>query len=176
MTMVELLLQAERALSVGLVDQAEGLYRQVAEADPHNAIARVGLARVALERADDRTAYVEGRRALAIDPENAAAQRLVLRLEEVFTHRGEAGPEVPDAVESAPVEPAGAAAPATSPATSPEKTPPVPSTPHTPSSPDAPSAPSAPSVPRAASSTPPPAVGGRRRSLLDRLLGRGNRR
>ncbi len=92
--MIELLLQAERALSVGLVDQAERLYRQVAEADPRSSIAVVGLARVALERSDDPEAYRQSRRALAIDPENVAARRLVDRLEEVFVTRGEALPEV----------------------------------------------------------------------------------
>jgi thioredoxin-like negative regulator of GroEL len=92
--LIELLLQAERALSMGLVDQAERLYRQVADADPRNSIAVVGLARVALERSDDATAYREARRALAIDPENVAARRLADRLEEVFAVRGEALPEV----------------------------------------------------------------------------------
>jgi thioredoxin-like negative regulator of GroEL len=99
--MIELLLQAERALAVGLVDQAERLYGQVAQADPHNSIAVVGLARVALERSDDPEAYRQSRRALAIDPENVAARRLASRLEEVFATRGEALPEV-DAVEVAP--------------------------------------------------------------------------
>jgi len=89
---IELLLEAERALSFGRVDRAEVLYRQVAEADPHNSIAIVGLARVALEHADDAGAIVLARRALAIDPENEAARRLVERMEEVLRTRGEALP------------------------------------------------------------------------------------
>jgi tetratricopeptide (TPR) repeat protein len=91
---IELLLQAERALSAGLVDQAERLYAQAAAADPRNSIAVVGLARVALERADDAEAYRMAKRALGIDPENAAAARLAGRLEEVFAHRGQALPDV----------------------------------------------------------------------------------
>lgn len=87
--MIEILLQAETALSFGLLDRAETLYRQVAAADPRNAMALVGLARVALERGDETTALTEGRRALAVDPENVAAQRLVERLEEVRRFRGE---------------------------------------------------------------------------------------
>ena len=74
--MIELLLEAERALSFGLIDRAEQLYRQVATGDPRNSIAVVGLARVALERADDLGAYMLARRALGIDPENEAARRL----------------------------------------------------------------------------------------------------
>jgi len=87
--MIELLLQAERAMSVGSVDRAETLYEQVAAADPQNSIAVVGLARVALERGDETGALVLARRALAIDPENAAASRIVERLEEVLRQRGE---------------------------------------------------------------------------------------
>ncbi len=87
--MIELLLEAERALSFGRVDRAEELYRQVAGSDPRNSIAVVGLARVALERADDLGAYMLARRALVIDPENEAARRLALRLEEVLATRGE---------------------------------------------------------------------------------------
>lgn len=86
--MIELLLQAERALSAGLADQAERMYRQAVAADPRNSIAVVGLARVALERADDAEAYRMAQRALGIDPENVAARRLVDRLEEVYAHRG----------------------------------------------------------------------------------------
>jgi hypothetical protein len=90
--MMELLVEAERYLSHGLLDHAERLFRQVAEADPKSSIAAVGLARVALERGDDATAYAFGRRALAIDPENPAAHHLVLRLEEVVGGRGETLP------------------------------------------------------------------------------------
>jgi hypothetical protein len=90
---IELLLQAERAMSMGLVDQAERLYRQAADADPRNSIAVVGLARVALERGDDVLAWREANRALTIDPENAAAQRMVERFEEVWRHRGQPIPE-----------------------------------------------------------------------------------
>jgi thioredoxin-like negative regulator of GroEL len=86
--MIEVLLQAEGALSVGLLDRAEALYRQVVAADPRNSIAVVGLARVALERSDEVGALTIARRALAIDPENNAAQRMVQRLEEVLRNRG----------------------------------------------------------------------------------------
>ena len=103
--MIELLLEAERALSFGRVDEAERLYRQVATADPANSIAVVGLARVALEHADDAGAYVLARQALTIDPENEAAKRLVTRLDEVMRTRGETVPDVP----LAPAEPAATA-------------------------------------------------------------------
>jgi thioredoxin-like negative regulator of GroEL len=107
---IEPLLEAERAMSFGLIDQAERLYRQVAERDPKNSIAVVGLARVALERGDDRTAYLEAKRAAAIDPENPAAQGLVRRLAEVMEVRGEELPTVADeqavAIQPAPSEPA----------------------------------------------------------------------
>jgi len=90
--MIELLLQAERAMSVGLIDRAEMLYSQVAAADPQNSIAVVGLARVALERGDEPGAAALARRALTIDPENAAASRMVERLEEVPTPVAPAAP------------------------------------------------------------------------------------
>lgn len=102
--MIEILLEAERALEMGRVDAAETLYQQVADADPRNSIAVVGLARVTLERGDEAGALQLARRALVIDPENAAASRMVERLEEVIRYRG-AEPPAPMA------EAAGAAAP-----------------------------------------------------------------
>jgi hypothetical protein len=109
---IELLLEAERALSFGRVDEAERLYRQVATADPANSIAVVGLARVALEHADDAGAYVLARQALTIDPENEAAQRLVTRLDEVMRTRGETVPEVAEAAVK-PAAPASSSSPDT---------------------------------------------------------------
>jgi hypothetical protein len=90
--MMEMLVEAERYLSHGLLDHAERLFRQVADADPKSSIAAVGLARVALERGDDARAYAFARRGVAIDPENPAAHHLVLRLEEVVRGRGESLP------------------------------------------------------------------------------------
>jgi tetratricopeptide (TPR) repeat protein len=164
---IELLLQAERALAVGLVDQAERLYRQASEADPRNSIAVVGLARVALERGDDAAAYRLARRALEIDPENVAATRLAGRLEEVYAHRGVPLPEAAPSPEPSdgpapspapPVEPGGAASP------------PAPSSPAASSTAPSPAATSS----HARSPEPGPRAaeppGGR--GLLDRLLRR----
>ena len=110
--MIELLLQAERALSMGLVDQADRLYRQAADADPRNSIAVVGLARVALERGDEVLAWQEAKRALTIDPENAAAQRMVERFEEVWRYQGQPIPaSVTATAVAAPVATASALAP-----------------------------------------------------------------
>jgi tetratricopeptide (TPR) repeat protein len=154
--MIELLLQAERALSVGLLDRAETLYRQVAAADPRNSIAVVGLARVALDRGDETAALELARRALTIDPENVAAQRLVQRLEEVRAYRDEPELEL--------------TTPEAKPGPEPEPTPPEPTPEMEPIPPEpAPTPEPEPAPPELASGpTPPP----RRRSWLDRLFRR----
>ena len=87
--MIERLLDAERAMSFGQLDQAEQIYEQVSTSDPRNSIAVVGLGRVALERGDELGAYLLARRALGIDPENDAARRMAVRLEEVLATRGQ---------------------------------------------------------------------------------------
>jgi tetratricopeptide (TPR) repeat protein len=91
--MIELMLEAERALAIGLLDQAERHYSAVVAADPRNAIAIVGLARVALERGDQAAVYRYARRALALDPDNPAASHLAHRMAEQFTLRGEPLPD-----------------------------------------------------------------------------------
>lgn len=86
--MIELLLQADRALTVGFLDQAEGIYRTVAERDPRNAMAVTGLARVALERGDEPGAHALAVRALDIDPQDSVALRLEARISEILATRG----------------------------------------------------------------------------------------
>lgn len=143
--MIEPLLQAERALATGLLDRAEALYAATLEADPRNAIATVGLARVALERGDEEGALRLGRAALAIDPGDLVAQRLVSRLDEVGEFRAGRRPPGPGPADTMP---AAAPAPAEAPA------------PADASAADAPG------------DVAPPAPAPRRRGLLARLLGR----
>ena len=113
--MIELLLNAESQLALGLLDQAERTYRTVLEADPRNAIAAVGLSRVALERGDEAGAHALARAALEIDPENATAGRMLDRLAEVARYR-EAAIAAPPATAGATWAPDGDAAPEPGPA------------------------------------------------------------
>jgi thioredoxin-like negative regulator of GroEL len=111
--MIEMMLEAERALAVGLIDQADRLFGQVVAADPRNSIAIVGLARVALERGDERGAYLAAKRALAIDPDNPMASHMAMRMAEILRARGETLPAGPAA---------GGAAPSDRPAAAPRTT------------------------------------------------------
>jgi thioredoxin-like negative regulator of GroEL len=140
--MIEPLLEAERLLAVGLLDQAERRFAQVAEADPRNSIAVVGLARVALERGDDAGALALAKRAAGIDPDNPAAAGMIARLQEIAGAGATAAAAPPG---SAPPDPGGSA-PAR-PLPGPDGIRPPPS-------------------PR------PPAPRRRRRGLLGRILGR----
>jgi thioredoxin-like negative regulator of GroEL len=79
--MIERLLAAEGALSRDELDHAQRLFDQVVEADPRNAIAVVGLARVLARRGDTDAARELLAHALEIDPEEAAAHRLVAEIE-----------------------------------------------------------------------------------------------
>jgi hypothetical protein len=123
--MIEQLLQADRLLAVDQVDAAEAIYRRVSDLDPMDAIAVVGLARVALARGDDREAYALSARALAIDPANDMARRMEARLSEVLETRGEAvaRPPAANADEGLPMRPVTTPAPATTPSAPPEARP-----------------------------------------------------
>ena len=79
--MIERLLAAEAALSRDELDHAQRLFGQVADADPRNAIAVVGLARVIARRGDVDAARELLAHALEIDPDEAAARRLLDELE-----------------------------------------------------------------------------------------------
>ena len=79
--MIERLLAAEGALARNELDHAQRLFGQVAEADPRNAIAVVGLARVLARRGDTDAARELLAHALDIDPAEAAAPRLLAELD-----------------------------------------------------------------------------------------------
>ena len=146
-------------MSFGQIDQAQEIYEQVSTSDPKNSIAVVGLARVALERGDELGAYLLARRALGIDPENDAARRMAVRLEEVLATRGHPvddplPAEAAEAVSSASAAPAPATAPAAPP--TPEAAAPPPDGPPPPES--------GAHIPRPTAAPKP-----KRRSLLGRL-------
>jgi uncharacterized protein HemY len=117
--MIELMLEAERAMGIGLFDNAERLYRQVVAADPRNSIAWTGLARVALEREDQRGAYQYARRAIALDPDNPVASHLARRMAEQLQIRGEDLPADLDAIPPTPSPTASPTASADSPGSEP---------------------------------------------------------
>lgn len=100
--MIERLLAAEHAMDLGQVDVAERLFGQVAAADPRNAIAVVGLARVARRRQDLPAAAAHARRALEIDPQDAAAIRLLAELEAASRVEASTEAEAPREVEPPP--------------------------------------------------------------------------
>ena len=104
--MIERLLAAERALAGAELDTADRLFRQVVDADPRNAIAVVGLARVAEARGERATARALVERALEIDPEEALARRLRTSLE--VDERGRSRDEAEAEVAAAAVSPSAA--------------------------------------------------------------------
>ena len=92
--MIERLLAADRALDAGDIEAASRLFDQVAEADPRNAIAAVGRARIALRRGDPEAARRLATAALTIDPDEAAARRLLDELEAPAEAEPTAGPAI----------------------------------------------------------------------------------
>jgi tetratricopeptide (TPR) repeat protein len=119
--MIERLLAAEAALEREDLDAAEKLFGQVAEVDARNAIAAVGLGRVAAGRDDAAAARAWFLKALEIDPDEAAARRLLAALDrevppEPAVAPVEASASIPSSPSNAmPPEPAGAATAARAP-------------------------------------------------------------
>ncbi len=151
--MIERLLAADAALERGDLEAAERLFGSVAEADPRNAIAAVGMGRVAAGRDDAEGAREWFERALEIDPQEAAARRLLTAL-----HRELAAPQAP----TMEAEPAPAPAPA------PERAP-APAPPPAPVPAPAPAPDPAPA--RAPAPAPAAVPASARRSILDRIRG-----
>lgn len=87
--MTERLLQADRLLIVGLVDQAAAIYRAALDADPANQAAIVGMANCEVEQGNMPGAYALALRALEIDRSNNVALRMEARLSEVLAARGQ---------------------------------------------------------------------------------------
>ena len=109
--MIERLLAAEGALERDELDHAQRLFGQVAEADPRNAIAVVGLARVLARRGDTDAARELVTHALDIDPDEAAARRLLDELDRTTE------PEPPAVAATPATTPAPPGSPAPTPAT-----------------------------------------------------------
>jgi thioredoxin-like negative regulator of GroEL len=98
--MIERLLAAEGALSRDELDHAQRLFGQVVEADPRNAMAVVGLARVLARRGDTDAARELLAHALEIDPDEAAARRVLAELDAAVTPG--AAPAAPPPLAAAP--------------------------------------------------------------------------
>lgn len=93
--MIERLLAAESALERDELDAAERQFNLVAEADPRNAIAVVGLARLAARRGDPAGARALAQSALDIDPDEAAAARLLGELDRAIVTAAPPTPAAP---------------------------------------------------------------------------------
>ena len=102
--MIERLLAAEGALERDELDHAQRLFGQVVEADPRNAMAVVGLARVVARRGDTDAARELVAHALDIDPDEAAARRLLDELDR--TTEPELESELSRATATTPIAPA----------------------------------------------------------------------
>jgi thioredoxin-like negative regulator of GroEL len=87
--MNERLLQADRLLIVGLIDQAGRIYREVLDVEPRNSQALLGLANCEVEQGDLRAGYAFALRALEVDRTNNVALRMEARLSEILATRGE---------------------------------------------------------------------------------------
>jgi thioredoxin-like negative regulator of GroEL len=87
--MNERLLQADRLLIVGLIDQAQKIYQEVLAADPRSTQALVGLANCQVEQGDLRGGYATALRVLEVDRSNNVALRMEARLSEILATRGE---------------------------------------------------------------------------------------
>ncbi|MBI2762147.1 MAG: tetratricopeptide repeat protein [Chloroflexi bacterium] len=164
--MIELLLVAEGFLAEGDLERAHHLFAQVAEADPRNAIAVVGLARVARRRGLHAHALAEARRALLIDPDEAAAQRLITELTRETTVGADlAGPGASERAPASESEPEAAPESKAAPESEPEPE----AAPESEPPPEPPPEPAPEPAPEPEPGNAPPAAIARR-PLLDRIL------